>query len=359
MNKWILLLCGVLAGCQHSHKQKTGDAVCQTINIAPVFDREPTEIKLDEWAENVRFIPLETTDSVLLTGYIPQIVYHQDKLVVFNNDKIYLFNPEGKFIRIIGTKGEGPEEYLSAGNPKITPEGIRIDDSSKWLKTYGWDGKWKQTTTVPSHKNIREVLSLPDGRNIGYVQNISGKEPIRMYLFHDSAVLDSIAYTRNFEPGEITIVFYNECKVFSTPTGNYVKEMFNYTIFLITKENTLIPRWVVDAGKYKLEEGGRYRLQDPRNNLFKEKNAAQINVVGNSKDKLYLTANLNGNSYLISYDDKEGKVESFKLPYPGHDFDFKEGNTFVPRFTSENGRYLIGYEVQENDENPVIILAER
>lgn len=38
---------------------------------------------------------------------------------------------------------------------------------------------------------------------------------------------------------------------------------------------------------------------------------------------------------------------------------FKEGNTFVPRFTSENGRYLIGYEVQENDENPVIILAER
>ena len=181
MNKWILLLCGVLAGCQHSHKQKTGDAVCQTINIAPVFDREPTEIKLDEWAENVRFIPLETTDSVLLTGYIPQIVYHQDKLVVFNNDKIYLFNPEGKFIRIIGTKGEGPEEYLSAGNSKITPEGIRIDDSSKWLKTYGWDGKWKQTTTVPSHKNIREVLSLPDGRNIGYVQNISGKEPIRMY----------------------------------------------------------------------------------------------------------------------------------------------------------------------------------
>ena len=48
-------------------------------------------------------------------------------------------------------------------------------------------------------------------------------------------------------------------------------------------------------------------------------------------------------------------MESVELPYPGHDFDFKEGNTFVPRFTSEDGRYLIGYEVQENDENPVII----
>ena len=67
------------------------------------------------------------------------------------------------------------------------------------------------------------------------------------------------------------------------------------------------------------QEGGRYRLQDPRNSLFKE------------------------------------KMESVELPYPGHDFDFKEGNTFVPRFTSEDGRYLIGYEVQEKDENPVII----
>ena len=191
MNKWILLLCGVLAGCQHSHKQKTGDAVCQT---APVFDREPTEIKLDEWAENVRFIPLETTDSVLLTGYIPQIVYHQDKLVAFNNDKIYLFNPEGKFIRIIGTKGEGPEEYLSAGNPKITPEGIRIDDSSKWLKTYGWDGKWKQTTTVPSHKNIREVLSLPDGRNppnASRCRSPADVHPYRLFPYPTGAISDT------------------------------------------------------------------------------------------------------------------------------------------------------------------------
>ena len=359
MNKWILLLCGVLAGCQNSNRQEADDTVCQTINIAPVFDREPTEIKLDEWAKDVRFIPLETSDSVLLTGYIPQIVYYQDKLLVFNNNKIYLFNPEGKFIRTIGTKGEGPEEYISAGNPWVGPEGIHIDDNNKWIKTYGWDGKWKRTTPVPQNKNIREVLPLPDGRNIGYVQNISGKEPIRMYLFRDSTVLDSIPYARSFEPGEITMVFYNECKVFSSPSGNYVKEMFNDTIFRITKENTIIPRWVVDAGKYKLEEGGRYRLQDPRNSLFKEKNAAQINVVGNSNDKLYLTANLNSNSYLIGYDEKEEKVESVRLPYPGHTFEFKEGNTFVPRFASEDGRYLIGYEVQENDENPVIILAER
>ena len=190
MNRWILLLCGVLAGCQYSHRQEADDTVCQTIDMVTVFDREPTEIKLDEWAKSVRFIPLETTDSVLLTGYIPQLVYHQDKLVVFNNDKIYLFNPEGKFIRMIGSKGEGPEEYISAGNPKITPEGIRIDDNSKWLKTYGWDGKWKRTTTVPSHKKIREYYPhnsklgfrpLPRTHPAGFYRH-NAQPPLRSYL---------------------------------------------------------------------------------------------------------------------------------------------------------------------------------
>ena len=85
MNRWILLLCGILAGCQYSHRQEADDTVYQTIDMVTVFDREPTEIKLDEWAKSVRFIPLETTDSVLLTGYIPQLVYHQDKLVVKYN----------------------------------------------------------------------------------------------------------------------------------------------------------------------------------------------------------------------------------------------------------------------------------
>lgn len=358
MNKWILLLCGALASCQFSPKQEMDDTACNTIDITTVFNNEPAEIELNEWAKDVRFIPLETTDSVLLTGFISQIIYFQDKLVVYNNGKIFLFNPEGKFIRMIGSKGEGPEEYQSSGNPSVNREGVHVNDNNKWIKTYGWDGKWKRTTHIPPI-NIREILPLPDGRNIGYVQNISGQEPIRMYLFRDSTVLDSIPYTKSFEPGDITMVFYNECKTFFTPSGYFVKEIFNDTIFRLTKENTLIPRWAIDAGKYKLEEGARYKLEDPRNSLYKEKNAALINVIGAANGTLYLTANLNDKSYLVCYDEKNGKTESFKLPYPEHNFEFKEGNTFIPQFISEDSRYLIGYEVQENDENPVIILAER
>lgn len=359
-NKYILLLCGLLVGCQTSQKKEAEATPCQTIDLTTVFEQEPTEISLDEWAKEVRFVPLETSDSVLLTPYIWQLAYYQDQFVIYNNDKIYLFDNAGKFIRMIGSKGEGPEEYLRPGTPSVDEAGIRLEDGGKRIKTYGWDGKWKHTSHLPTRlQHVNEVVPLPDGRNIGYVQNISGQEPIRMYLYRDSTVLDSIPYARKFTPGKIMMVFYNECRAFTDKGEIFVKEMFNDTIYQITNENKLVPRWAIDAGKYRLEEGERYQLQDPRNSLFVEKNAAQISVVGRSNGQLYLAASWNGKSYLITYDEQTGKVENLKLPYPAHDFAFKEGNTFLPRFISTDGRYLIGVEPQENDENSVLILVER
>ena len=200
-----------------------------------------------------------------------------------------------------------------------------------------------------------------------------------MYLYRDSTVLDSIPYARKFTPGKIAMVFYNECRAFTDKGDIFVKEMFNDTIYQITNENKLVPRWAIDAGKYRLEEGERYQyrleegeryqLQDPRNSLFVEKNAAQISVIGRSNGQLYLAAIWKEKPYLITYDEQTGKVENLKLTYPEHTFAFKEGNTFLPSFISTDGRYLsfistdgrylIGVEPQENDENSVLILVER
>ncbi len=68
MNRWILLLCGILAGCQYSHRQEADDTVCQTIDMVTVFDREPTEIKLDEWAKSVHFHKTFLVISIVLAG---------------------------------------------------------------------------------------------------------------------------------------------------------------------------------------------------------------------------------------------------------------------------------------------------
>ena len=358
MNKWILFACGALAACLTNCKNAAEEAICETIDMTTVFDWKPEELQLDKWAKSIRFIPLETNDSLLLTNNVPYLIYRDHKLVIYNKDNLYVFNENGKLLNKVGNRGEGPEDFNFVSNIWADKDAIYLTDNETWIKVYGWDGKWQKTTPIPTNKNIKEVLYLSDGRKIGYVQNISGKEPVKMHIFRDSTVLSSIPYSRNYEPGAITMVFYNECKTFTSPGGDpFVKEMFNDTIYRITDQHTIVPRWVVDAGKYKLADGARYALKDRQANLFA--NAANISVVGESGNTLYFSARANKAKHLLAYDRQKKETHNLVLTYPENAFAFEEGKTFVPGFISDDNQYLIGLEPQENDENPVIILVER
>ena len=48
-----------------------------------------------------------------------------------------------------------------------------------------------------------------------------------------------------------------------------------------------------------------------------------------------------------------------QISYPENSFAIPEEHSFIPKCMSDDGKYLISYEIQENDENPVIILAEK
>ena len=54
--------------------------------------------------------------------------------------------------------------------------------------------------TIPE-SNIKEVFPLASGNNIkaGYIQNITGNEPHKIYLFKDSTILAKIPYGKSFQ----------------------------------------------------------------------------------------------------------------------------------------------------------------
>ena len=72
----------------------------QTMNYQPLLD-------------SINYIPLETTDQSLI-GNIGKIYITPSNILIFDSKQtaILLFDKEGKFIRKIGQKGRGPEEYL-------------------------------------------------------------------------------------------------------------------------------------------------------------------------------------------------------------------------------------------------------
>ena len=346
-----LFVCSMFTSC---NKESTTE--CQTIDFSTLFDGQPEKIPLKEWAKSIHFVQLETNDSVLI-GNIRATILHKDKILVHHNN-LSLFDLSGKFICNIGSKGGGPTEYSGINNAWTDDEGIHIFDIANKIKTYNWNGKWIKTEPIPE-SNIKEVFPLASGNNIkaGYIQNITGNEPHKIYLFKDSTILAKIPYGKSFQKGEMTMVFYNECYPFHANGRTFFKEMFNDTIFSIDNQYQPVPRWYIELGKYKIAEDARYTLTDPRKSVFD--NAATLTPIGKWDNKLFFFARANKQNYLFYYDLKEKKSNSIQISYPENSFAIPEEHSFIPKCMSDDGKYLISYEIQENDENPVIILAEK
>lgn len=72
-------------------------------------------VKISEVARSIIYIPLETTYNSLLSDEL-QIYYAENDIFVGDQKTscFYRFDKSGKFKNVIGKKGDGPKDYLSA-----------------------------------------------------------------------------------------------------------------------------------------------------------------------------------------------------------------------------------------------------
>ena len=92
------------------------------IDIVSAFENQ-TELKVSHLGKNIRYVPLETTDSSLVGG-LWSIRLLEDKILVSCKEANLLFDRQtGKFLRKVSSVGQGPREYLQ-GNylPFIHPK---------------------------------------------------------------------------------------------------------------------------------------------------------------------------------------------------------------------------------------------
>ena len=69
---------------------------------------------MSQFAEDIEFIPLETTDECLLGNSLSNIVVTKDYIFVFDFTKSYRFSRQGEFLNSIGSIGNGPGELVKA-----------------------------------------------------------------------------------------------------------------------------------------------------------------------------------------------------------------------------------------------------
>lgn len=105
------------------------------IDLSAAYQNKSPILQIGQFAEDIEFIPLETNDKCLLDDFLNNIIVTKNDIIVFDYNGCYRFNRKGKFLNKIGTKGNGPGEY-------INPSSIMVDTLNKWVyfSDYNTDG---------------------------------------------------------------------------------------------------------------------------------------------------------------------------------------------------------------------------
>ncbi|MDR0973985.1 MAG: 6-bladed beta-propeller [Prevotellaceae bacterium] len=86
---------------------------------------------LNEIAESIRVIPVETTDSVLLNS-LEIIGTHGNRFICYDQNYVYsLDRTTGKTKILLNQRGQGPKEYINIIDPVLENDTLRFYDSGK------------------------------------------------------------------------------------------------------------------------------------------------------------------------------------------------------------------------------------
>lgn len=97
----------LLCSCRQDVTQHGG---LRTIDVEDCFETEK-EMKLSEIADDIEYLELKTPKEIVVSN-ISNIISVEDFWLIYTPKGIYKFTKTGDFIKQIGRKGQGPDEYI-------------------------------------------------------------------------------------------------------------------------------------------------------------------------------------------------------------------------------------------------------
>jgi hypothetical protein len=156
-----LLLFLLLASCSSPKPVKPGEVI--RIDVLKAFENQKN-IMASEFVRDVEFIPLESTKE---SWFRYSETYQVGRKFVMVGDmeraRMLLFDRQGKFLRAIGSKGEGPGEMIEPREAVMDPaeEFIFVHDVSKGkLLKYSVNGQFINETGVRELTPARYITGI-------------------------------------------------------------------------------------------------------------------------------------------------------------------------------------------------------
>jgi hypothetical protein len=259
----LLFIC---IGCSNNQKKKNS---IQVIDIESNVDNWEVA-NLSSFAKSIRYVPLETNDSLFLRGLGFREI-SGNLILIRDSENCFLYDSEGNFISKIGKKGRGPREYLAISNmgigsgikPKIYLSQV-VD-----ILEYNIDGtfvnRYRNSLLINDTSAALRWGIVRDSLIIGHVNNNTGKVKLKAVIkdkygniLHSFKNYDLL----NGRPHSLD----EEVSIYQFKDLIYYKELQNDTLFYLNTKNELISEYVFNLGEFK--EPNSERLKFPQGPSF-------------------------------------------------------------------------------------------
>ena len=351
-----IILLGIIISCSKDSKR---EFTCQLLDIEQAIENIES-IQLSKYASSIRYIPLETSDSILIgdVSRFKMKKLNTDFYIYNDNRSTQKFNPvlcfklNGKFSHQIGSVGRSMKEFLTISN-FITDESkneVIICDRDKLL-AYDLNGNYLRSFDIFDGGLVSlNAYSINQNRYI-YIQRKNFGSALNNEAYSGSdelIVTDSIGNIlyklplgcHNVKTRMINNKTSVDTKVASLYKINNRIKVLNSrdTIFCIDLDNmSLIHDYYIDFGKYSAKIL-------PIEEAFMEcENFIAINVLFDKYDfptwdKKYMIAK-------IIYDKKRKKISTLKyndnLSKACFTNDLDGGINFYPTYIKDGKMYQL------------------
>ena len=149
----------------------------------PVDIDQNISLPLSEIADEIKAIPLELTDeSTINPDRIIRILLTDNNVIVAENRQILLFSMEGKFIRAIGSRGQGPGEFTMVRNITVDKKNnlLFVNSNSKMI-CYDLNGNFLKELTMASDQLYIKDLNYIDNYLLLIAEQLGKKDEKGLY----------------------------------------------------------------------------------------------------------------------------------------------------------------------------------
>lgn len=252
----------LLVGC-HSNQPVKHEAGLLQIPFEAGVQTERS-VKLSQLADSVKLIALETNANCLLAKVKEgNILVAGRYIYILCSEGVLLFSDDGKFVKSISKRGQGPGEYSG-----IRYIGVNEQLNRFYIFSHGkaivftQDGDFLHECRIPLGW---QYAFVGDSCIASYIYNNTGQKTDRIVLTnlkgdtlkrYKRSDLFTISSGMNYYMQTVLDTYF-----YTYQNNTYFKEYYNDTVFKVTPD-TLLPHLTLQMGKYALPLEKRFEALD-------------------------------------------------------------------------------------------------